>query len=265
MTEKQGYEFVLMELRKAKAPSLHLEEYNRMMTKGIQEHANLRYAQFQTTQQLSDDLAPLMTSAKFTLVEVLPLVLGDPYTYSGGWAGGVTEPNITVTTGKKYGSDFFRFKTPDDYWHMTGSHVTSFTRKPFKCHPAGFEFNNPSKRLTQDAANGIINNDFLKPSLERPYHSFNDGGANRVRPDLYYYVGDNSKFGIRTIYIDYLKEPQPVNLTVVQRDSPVDTSAVLEWPEYTCNEIIKNIVKLVLEMSSDPRLQTHPPTNKSIA
>ena len=264
MTEKQAYEYILMELRKAKAPSLHLEEYNRHMTKGVQEYANLRYNKFQMTQQLSDDLQPLMTSAVFTMSSVVPNIFGGATTYSGGWTGGVTEPNLNVQTGKKYGSDFFRFKSPDNYWHMTGSHVTSVTIRPYKCHPAGFEFNNPSKRLTQDSANGIINNAFLKPSLQRPYHSFNDGSDGNVKPDLFYFVGDSSKFGLSSVYVDYLKEPLPINLTVEQRDLPIDTSATLEWPEYVCNEIIKKVVTLILEVSSDPRLNTHGPVNQSI-
>lgn len=256
MTEKQVYENVLTELRKVKSPSLHLEDYNYWGNKGIQEYCNERYNQFAISQQLSDDLQPLTTSAVFTLPTVA--------TPTGAWTGGTTENTIAVTTGKKYGSDFYRFKSPDNYWHMTGSHVTSVTLFNYKCYPAGYEENASSKRLTQDIANGIVNNSFLKPSIKRPYHSFGDGANGNIKPDLFYFIGDGNKYALKEVYIDYLKEPRKINLTVQQRDLPIDSSAVMEFPDYACNEIIKRIVKLVLEASSDPRLQTKIPVDTSI-
>jgi len=255
MTEKQVYENVLTECRKVKSPSLHLEDYNYWGNKGIQEYCNERYNQFAMSQQLSDDLQPLTTSAVFVLPTILP---------TGTWSGGVTEAGVAVSFGKKYGSDFYRFKTPDNYWHMLGSHVTSVSLFNYKCHPAGFESQSQSKRLTQDIANGVMNNAFLKPAINRPYHSFGDGANANIKPDLFYFIGDSSKFGLKSIYIDYLKEPRKINLTVQQRDLPVDTSIVMEFPDYACNEIIKRIVKLVLESSSDPRLQTKIAVDTSI-
>ena len=255
MTEKQVYQNVLIELRKVKSPSLHLEDYNYWGSKGIQEYCNERYLQFAMSQQLSDDLAPLTTSAVFTLP------VGT--TTTGDWVG--SEPDVPVIIGKKYGSDFFRFKTPNDYWHMLGSHVTSVSKFNYKCYAAGYEENAPSKRLTQDIANGIINNSFLKPSIKRPYHSFGDGASSaNVKPDLFYFIGDKSKFGLKEVYIDYLKEPRKINLTLQQRDLPIDTSAAMEFPEYACNEIIKRIVKLILEVSSDPRQASKPQVDLSI-
>jgi hypothetical protein len=38
----------------------------------------------------------------------------------------------------------------------------------------------------------------------------------------------------------------------------------MQFPEYICYELINEIVKLVLENSSDPRLQTNIPINQSI-
>jgi len=261
MTEKQVYENVLREVRKAKAPSLHLEDFNYFATKGIREYCNERYIQFDTTQQLTDDLQALTVSVNFAITP--PTIMGAPYT--GAYSGGFTEAGVPISTGKKYGSDFYRFKAPDNYWHFLGSHVSARTRAPYKCHPVGYTVNKPSKRLTANIANGIINNAFLKPNFDRPYHSFSEGSNNNVNPDLFYYIGDLTKYQIDDIYIDYLKAPNSINLTIQQRDLPIDTSAELEFPEYVCQEIVKRIVKLVLEASSDPRLQTNPPVNTSIA
>jgi hypothetical protein len=40
---------------------------------------------------------------------------------------------------------------------------------------------------------------------------------------------------------------------------------MLEFPDYVCYEIINELVKLLLENASDPRLQTNIPVNQSIA
>lgn len=39
----------------------------------------------------------------------------------------------------------------------------------------------------------------------------------------------------------------------------------MEFPDYVCQEIINGLVKLVMENSSDPRLQTNIPVNQTIA
>jgi hypothetical protein len=257
MTAKEAYQNGLTELRKQKSPSIHLEDWNYWYNKGLQEYTNERYNLFDTTQQLSDDLAALTTSSTMTITQT-------GLVYSGAYTGGSLEPSVPVSIGKKYGSDFYKFKTPDNYWHMLGSHVTTATKIPYKCHPRGFEINFPSKRLTANIAGGIMNNSFLRPDFKRPYHSFGDGSVAAVRPDLFYYIGDMNKFEIKSVYMDYLKEPAIVTLTVTQRDLPIDTSQIIEFPEYVCAEILKRVVKLILEASSDPRLNTQPIVNKTI-
>ena len=261
MTEKAVYENVLTELRKVKAPSLHLEDFNYWASKGVQEYANERYNQFAKTQQLSDDLSALTVSTTLLLTPTITL---SGVTYTGQYTGQYVQPIVNISTGKQYGSDYIRFNSPDNYWHFLGSTVTSKLFKAFKCFPAGYEENRTSKRLVGDVGNGIVNNSYLKPSFDRPYHSFIANSLGGVNPDLIYFTGDIKKFGVSSIFIDYLKEPRKINLTVSQRDLPVDTSAVMEFPEYVCMEIIKRIVQLILEASSDPRIQINPAINKTI-
>lgn len=43
-----------------------------------------------------------------------------------------------------------------------------------------------------------------------------------------------------------------------------DKTQVLEFPDYVCYEIINIYVRLFLENSSDPRLQTNIPINQTI-
>lgn len=255
MTEKQSYENILMELRKGKAPSLHLEDYNYWMNKGVQEYVNERYRLFQQTQQLTDDLQALMVPTVFTLTQVGAIFTG---IYSGDYTSGV----LPVVLGRRYDSDFYRFALPNNYWHILGAHIDVKLKSSYKCYPTGYTTSMPAKKLDQDVANGVINNSFLKPLFNRPYFGFSNGTSQKA--DLFIYVGDRSKFKATTVAIDYLKEVSTINLTQSQVDLPLDTSATLEFQDYVCNEIIKRVVKLIMEATSDPRLKTNIPVNQTI-
>ena len=90
------------------------------------------------------------------------------------------------------------------------------------------------------------------------------GNASTVRCEIRY-GKDDSVFKLQSIHIDYLKSPQYLRLTQTQLDSTRDTSQMMEFPDYVCQEIINGLVKLVMENSSDPRLQTNIPVNQTIA
>lgn len=76
---------------------------------------------------------------------------------------------------------------------------------------------------------------------------------------------DSSIFQLETIYIDYIKAPQHIRLTQEQIDLTEDTSQMMEFPDYVCQEIINELTLLIMENSSDPRLQSHMPISMSIA
>ena len=76
---------------------------------------------------------------------------------------------------------------------------------------------------------------------------------------------DDSIFELKSIYIDYIKAPQYIRLTQEQIDLTEDTSQMMEFPDYVCQEIINELTHLIMENSSDPRLQSHMPVTMSIA
>ena len=84
--------------------------------------------------------------------------------------------------------------------------------------------------------------------------------GNEVRCEIRYGT-DDSVFKLKSVYVDYIKAPQTIRLTQEQIDKTVDTSQALEYPNYVCQEIINELVHLVMETISDPRLQTHPVVN----
>ena len=79
------------------------------------------------------------------------------------------------------------------------------------------------------------------------------------------YGKDNAVFKLSTVYIDYLKSPQFIRLTQEQVDEVEDNSQLLEFPDYVAQEIVNELIHLLMENGSDPRLQSHIPINTSIA
>jgi hypothetical protein len=259
MKTKEAYENVLRELRKHKSPSVHLDDFNYWFNKGIQEYFNRRYQQFLISQQLTDDLQSLIVSCDFTITEPTTGTLIGEYT------GSFLESNVKIQQLKRYNSDLLKFTAPDNYWHMDAAHLTAATKKPYKCYGAGYEFNEVVKKLTNDKLNANSSNAYLKPSIKNPYYSIGDNSVDSVvKPSLMFYYGKSADFKINKIAIDYLKEPQKTKLTIQQRDLPGDKSEELEFTDYVCNEIVKTTVLLILELTSDPRIQTKPQIDTTI-
>lgn len=55
-----------------------------------------------------------------------------------------------------------------------------------------------------------------------------------------------------------------IRLSQEQIDDIVDSSQILEFPDYMCYEILNIFVRLIMENASDPRLQTNIPINQTI-
>ena len=102
------------------------------------------------------------------------------------------------------------------------------------------------------------------PNLIQKEEKLRYGNNSRVRMEIRY-GKDDATFKLEKIYIDYLKAPQFIRLTQEQVDVVEDNSQILEFPDYVVQEIINELVKLLMENASDPRLQTNIPINQSIA
>ena len=90
------------------------------------------------------------------------------------------------------------------------------------------------------------------------------GNTSRVKMEIRY-GKDTNTFELSKVYIDYLKAPQHIRLTQSQVDVVEDMSQVLEFPDYVCQEVVNELIRLLMENASDPRLQTNIPINQSIA
>lgn len=90
------------------------------------------------------------------------------------------------------------------------------------------------------------------------------GNTSRVRLEVRY-GKDDSQFALEGVQVDYLKAPQFIRITQEQLDLTRDTSQMMEFPDYVCQEIINELVHIVMENGGDQRLQTHPIVTQSIA
>ena len=277
MTVRQLFEATLVELNKVQAPSLILEDYNYFINKTVQQYINKNYNAYDVNQQKSDDLRVLKSTAVLT-----------------------PSPSTDVTgelLNKTYEVDL-----PDDYLHILNCLVEYNVTKQFKCYNVGTPIHFGAKRLTADMYSQIINNYYMRPSYKNPYFYINNvnisntypttdsqvdvdytplgtepraeniekitpkryGNKSKVRMEIRY-GKDDTLFQLSKVYIDYLKSPQFIRLTQDQVDEVEDNSQILEFPDYVCQEITNELIKLLMENSSDPRLQTNIPVNQTIA
>ena len=236
--------------------------------KAIGQYINKMYNYYDINQQKSDDLRVLKSTAILTPVPSTAFATN----------------NLLNNTVETY--------LPDDYLHMLGCIVEFTAVKPkYKCYLAGDKVQYNAHRLTADMFPGILNNHYFKPSYKNPYFYINNvttsstfpttdtqipianivynqederyGNKNRVKLEIRY-GSDASIFVPSSIYVDYLRAPQLLRLTQDQIDEVTDTSQILEFPDYVCQEIVNELVKLLLENASDPRLQTNIPINQTI-
>lgn len=90
------------------------------------------------------------------------------------------------------------------------------------------------------------------------------GNTSKVRMEVRY-GHDDSIFTLVKVFVDYIKTPQFIRLTQEQVNLTEDTSQIMEFPDYVCQEIINELTMLVMENTADPRLQTNTTVTQSIA
>lgn len=226
MTVKQAYEAVLVELDKTTAPNFLLNDFNYYINKAIQQFVNKKYNLCEINQQVSDDLRVLKVTS-----------------------------SLTNTNSNK-------FTLPEDYLHCLNCLCYFKVLKNFGCYKENQYLQINAKRFTSDIYSQAINNFYNQPSYRCPYYSiYTQNGDAFI--EIKFLQNDN--ITLDNISIDYIKTPKQITLTEMQLDLVEDVSEELEFPDYVCYEILNELVKLFLENSSSPRLQTNMAVNQTIA
>lgn len=279
MTIRELYDYALIELNKVEAPSLLLEDFNYFMNKAVQQYINKVYNRYDINQQSSDDLRVLKATTQ------LPVNRAD---IGNGTTTGLAAQNRKFV----YVADL-----PLDYMHILNCIVEFKVKKSFKCYTEGDHVDFPARRLTADMASGILHNVYMKPAYKRPYFYINNvsqmedmpdaaiidhktydpdrtdsvkpadirlANASNVRMEIRY-GNDTDIFEPVCVYVDYIKAPMFIRLTYQDITNDEDRTRPLEFPDYVCYEIVNEFVKLLMENSSDSRLQTNYAINQTVA
>lgn len=225
-TARKAYIDILTELVKEEAPTLYLEDFLYYFNKSINEFIKKRYELFEVTQQVHDDL-------RF-------------------WK-------------KPYNTDKLEIGLDDidsqSYRHVVGCTVdVTLTRPDSRCE----QDVNTTKaykavRMTSDIKTGILNNSYLEPKFYRPYFDIVNNRFEIKVGDI-----DTKSVKIGNILIEYLSDPEEVDLTEAQINAEADSSQILEFSTTVGDEINKICLGLILERGSSHRLQANQHVNQSI-
>lgn len=301
MTAKQVYHATLVELNKVSAPNFLLEDFNYYVNKAIYQYINKRYNIYDINQQTTDDirvlkstavLTPKLINDRYGSSESITSVYGKMYEV-------ILPPDYlhclncicnfkVLKTYECYDKDtyvqFGAKRLTSDMWTQV---IRNFYLAPSYRNPYYFIHNantselvptNPvreveekEEELTLENSKGTdgelpryITIGEEKVSLIEKPAGTRVSNASQVRLEVRY-GKDNSIFQLSNVFVDYIKAPQRIRLTQTQYELVEDTSQVLEFPDYVCQEIINELVKLLLENASDPRLQTNLAVNQTIA
>lgn len=262
MTIREVYENVLTELNKVQAPSLLLQDFNYLLNKGIQQYFNKRYSAFEINQQLTDDLRVL---TKTSVLEE-------------------SEHETSDILGESH-----KFFLPNDYVHILNCICKFQNNDSRKCNSNTPTIEIGADKLDSNKWSSIITNYYMKPSIKKPYYyisnideptaieqalryPFNGESeaqeqrlGNSSKPVLEIKCGDLNKQKSRLIkvYIDYLRAPKYIELTEDALNEVEDNTPHLEFPDYVIYEIINEMVTLILENTSNARIQTFPAVTTS--
>ena len=258
MTIRDAYESVLIELNKVQAPSILINDFVYYFNKAIQEYFNKRYNVFETDQQATDDLSRL-NRLETLKVEDGKVKRKEDIVYKTVW----------------------ECELPSDYVHILNC-TCVFEKPKGKCDECQTVVQGANKLDTSQASQ-VLSNYYMKPSTSRPYYyiiykeepklnyltpdSEKETGiryGNSTQPIMQILCGNKIDEPLKAVQIAYLAAPKYVTLDQEDLDSYKDNTEILEFQDYVVNEIIKEVVKMVMENAKDERLQTFIPVNQSV-
>ena len=291
MTVREVYQALLIELNKEQAPSMLLADFNYFCNKAIQQYLNKQYNMYDVNQQTSDNLRVLSTTAKLTptyddfygeKIAVIELPLDYFHLLNCICSYRRTGPNKCNQSGSV---QYSAKRLTSDMWPQVQRNYynrPTYKRPYYFIHNVNTSSDLPTDNYSSELYKPIIENGEQvgqelvrglsktitiggeQKSLVTKEATNRYGNVEPVRVEIRY-GSMPANLELDTIYVDYLKTPQHVELTQDQLDLVEDTSQLLEYPDYVCYEIVGELVKLFMENASDPRLQTNIPINQTIA
>lgn len=192
MTSRQIYEAVLIELNKNNAPSLRLHEFNYLFNKAINEFIDETYAQYDTTQAITDSLRVLQSETTLTpeKIKVSFDILPNVVTNIEGIPTIKENQEDDKQTFDLSGANYQVF-LPEDYLHLLNCTCIYQVLKQNKCYNAGDFVQIPATKLTSDSWSTIMTDVYNRPSPMKPYYYLHNRNYQQNMPTNSY-VPQNS-------------------------------------------------------------------------
>jgi len=136
--------------------------------------------------------------------------------------------------------DFINFDLPIDYMFLVNARVT------FHVNHCGEQVDTADPETTRDLR--IVEQDKLYQHQQNPFAKTKpEFPLGAVYDDEVRVFQDNEKFILKTLHLDYLRQPVDITLS---------TSVDCELAEHTHHEIVDLAVKSIIEAIESPRYQT---------
>lgn len=305
MTAKQVYRGAMVEMNKTAAPSILLEDFNYLLNKAIYQYVNKKYNIYDINQQSTDDIRVLKSTAILhptlatdtyksissqtnslygAVYEVnLPLdylhilncvcnfkVVKTYDCYDEGTYVQIGAKRLTADLWSQVIRNFYMqpsYRNPYYYINNVNS-SNDLPTNPVRISENDSQISSDTTIQQTTGTDGALPTKITIGGksvdlIERPGVN-RYGNPSQVRLEIRY-GKDSSVFELTDVFVDYIKTPQKIRLTQDQIEMVEDTSQIMEFPDYVCQEIINELAKLLLENASDPRLQTNLAVNQTIA
>lgn len=281
------FEKALIEVNKVETPSLLLNDFNFFVNKAVYQICNKNYNSYEINQQLTDNLRILKATSiidvnptlndldayKVTLPSDYYHILGCICIFKLNSAIACKEAESTIkSSAVRLTSDMWprvienyynqpSYKRPYFFLnHLNQNNV--IPTDPYTPTQGTDISGATSATVVTGGLPNTINISSFSTSLVNKIAKVRYGNASAVLMEIR--CGNSTTYTLNKVVIDYLKVPQYLELTQEEIDNTNDISQILEWPDYMCYEILNELVTLMLENASDPRLQTNIPINQSI-
>lgn len=304
MTARQVWEACLIETAKEGAPALLLEDFNYLINRAVRQYINKRYTVYDINQQTTDDLRVLKATATLTPQKIsqkdisedisldlfgkakyinLPLdyfhmlncicvfkVKNRFKCYDEGNLVQFPAIRLTADAWSNVINNYYTRPLPQrPYYYINHVNISEeLPTNPINKQQLDSDFSGTDASQDYSVENsnlprvislsGITNTSLVEQEAGTRY-----GNPSNVRCEIRYGNDDNT-FELVAVIADYIKTPQLIRLTQDQVNITQDTSQIMEFPDYVCQEIINELVTIIMAQVADPRMQYHVASSVSI-
>lgn len=294
MTVRQVWEGLLVELSKVSSPSMLLSDFNYFVNKAVTQYTNKCYNIYTINQQTTDNLRVLCSKAELDANKnaseydvsyevILPgdylhllncicvfQLKKDYQCHKANDYVQIPAKKVTADSWPVILEDYYNRPCPQrPYYYINNVNINNtiptnpITDSNLNGTDIAAKYSDTNSNFPRTIKLGSPFTDTTVSTVDREI-AMRYGNPSNVRMEIR--CGNNDTiFQLKKVLVDYIKVPQTIMLTQEQLNLTADTSQIMEFPDYVCNEIINELTMLVLENNSDPRLQTNTIVTQSIA